>query len=144
MSGHDRVKEMLALSAAGLLDPGEERQVREHIRECGECAALLDSFADLAAEIRALPALPVPANVAARVSAEMSAYADRRQGALLAAGSAVLAWLLALSTLYLFRILLGEAAGWRLAGWLLWSTVPAGAAACAAAGLFRRPERRVL
>ena len=135
------VCDLLALSAAGLLEAGEERQVREHIRECAECAARLDSLAEVAAELRSLPAPPVPAHVTARVSAEMAAYADRRQGAMLAAGSAVLAWLLALATLYLYRMLMGDAVGWRLTGWLVWSTVPAGMAASAAAGLLRRRER---
>jgi len=81
--------------------------------------------------------------VTARVNAEIAAYADRRQGAWLAAGSAVLAWTLALASLLLFRLAVGDPATWRLAGWLVWFTVPAGMAASVAAGLSKRRERRL-
>ena len=39
MSEHESVRQLLALSAAGLLDSGEERLVREHARQCARCAA---------------------------------------------------------------------------------------------------------
>ena len=48
--------DLLALSAAGLLEAAEERQVREHARECTACAASLESFGDLAMGLRQLPA----------------------------------------------------------------------------------------
>src|ERR1051326_2653017 len=97
MTPHAKLQELLTLSAAGLLEPGEERQVREHIQECPECAARLDSMAELAVELRALPAPPVPVHVVARVNAEMAAYADRRESAWLVAGSAVMGWLTGLA-----------------------------------------------
>jgi anti-sigma factor RsiW len=141
MTPHDKVQELLALSAAGALEPAEERQVREHVRECAECMRELQALADLAAGLRSLPAPPVPAHVAARVSAYMAAYADRRHGALMAGASAVMAWILALATLYLFRAITEDAAAWRLAGWLLWATLPAMAGASAAAAILKRRER---
>jgi anti-sigma factor RsiW len=143
MTPHDNIQKLLALSVAGLLEAGEERQVREHLGNCAECSAMLDLFREVAAELRTLPAPPVPQHVTARVNAEIAAYADRRQGAWLAAGSAGLAWLLALASLLLFRMAVGDPATLRVAGWLIWSTVPAGMAASVAAGLAKRRERRL-
>ena len=40
MSEHETVRDWLALSAAGLLEPGEERRVHEHAAACAECAAI--------------------------------------------------------------------------------------------------------
>ncbi len=58
MSDHEHVRQLLALSAAGLLDPAEERQVREHARQCAACAASLDEFAALSAALSALARSP--------------------------------------------------------------------------------------
>ena len=103
MTAHESLQEMLALSAAGLLEPAEERQVREHIRECRECAQRLDEFADLSAALRGLPVPSAPPDLAVRTQALLAESADRRQAALFAAGSAVLAWSLSLGIAYVYR-----------------------------------------
>ena len=59
MSDHESVRHLLALSAAGLLDAGEERLVREHASQCARCAAKLDAYATLSAGLSALP-MPQP------------------------------------------------------------------------------------
>ena len=69
MSDHESVRELLALSAAGLLDPGEERLVREHVRQCAACAAELDDYAALSAGLSALPAPQPPADLVSRTTA---------------------------------------------------------------------------
>ena len=38
----ESIRDLLALSAAGLLDASEARRVAEHVRECGACAADLE------------------------------------------------------------------------------------------------------
>ena len=137
MTAHESLQEMLALSAARLLEPSEERQVRDHIRECPDCAARLSEFADLSAVLRSLPAPPPPPDLAMRTQARLAESADRRQATLFAAGSAVLAWTLALGTAYVYRVLTGGS----LLAWVLWSTVPALMAIPVTAGLVR--DRRL-
>ena len=68
MSDHESVRELLALSAAGLLDPDEERLVREHARQCAACAAELDAYATLSAGLSALPSPQPPADLVRRTS----------------------------------------------------------------------------
>ena len=63
MSDHESVRELLALSAAGLLDAGEERLVRDHARQCAACAAELDDYATLSAGLSALPSPQPPADL---------------------------------------------------------------------------------
>jgi hypothetical protein len=127
-------EDLLALSAAGLLEAAEERQVREHARECAACATSLESFGDLAMGLRQLPAPAPPAFLAARVAQQMAEYADRRQGALMAGGVAILAWV-------------AGVAGWYAAGrfsstaamvWLVWSVGSAMTAVPVMAGALRR------
>jgi anti-sigma factor RsiW len=138
MTSHEFIQESLALSAAGLLDPADERQVREHILECRECAARLEALGDLASALSGLPAPLPPSDLAARtqarLAAELAEAADSRQGAILAGGSAVLGWMLALALGYVcHRFGIGSTLGWAL-----WSTVPACMAAPVVAGLIRR------
>ena len=68
MSDHESVRELLALSAAGLLDPGEERLVRDHARQCAACAAELDAYATLSAGLSALPSPQPPADLVRRTA----------------------------------------------------------------------------
>ena len=72
MSDHESVRELLALSAAGLLDPGEERLVRDHARQCAACAAELDDYATLRRPLRA-PVSPAAADLVRRTSVLLAA-----------------------------------------------------------------------
>lgn len=141
MTFHENIRDLLALSAAGLLDPADERRVREHLRDCPDCAARADEFASLSVRLSALPApLPPPglaARTEARLVAELAAEADRRQGAILAAAAGLFAWVLTLATWYCYRTL----ADGGVLGWLAWSTGLASVAAPAAAGLLRSRRR---
>jgi hypothetical protein len=157
MTVHEEAHSGLALSAAGLLDPQEERRLREHVRECAACASELDEFGTLAAGLGALPASsPSPellARTAAIAAAELAAEADRRLGAglALASGLAVLA-----STLFtwsVYVILTGGAAALlrpNMAGLLAWlaifaiGTCTAAPAAVALTAARRRGERSML
>lgn len=141
MTFHENIRELLAFSAAGLLEPAEERQVREHLRDCPECAAYAEEFASLSAGLSALPA-PLPrsglaARTQARLVAELAAEADRRQGAILAAAAGLLAWAMTLATWYCYRTL----AGGGVVGWLAWSTGLTSVAAAATAGLLKSRHR---
>lgn len=148
MTAHEAIRQSLALSAAGLLDPAGERRVREHVRACAECAAELDAFAALSSGLSALPAPPPPPHLLARtqamLSAEIAVQADRRRGAILAMAGGVFSWILLLGAWQTYRVLTGNSG---LLVWLVFSTIPsllgAGAAAALLAGR-RRLERNLL
>ena len=130
--------DLLALSAAGLLEAQEERLVREHVRECAACAMQLEELAGLSAELQSLPAPSPPAYLAARVARDLEEYNDRREGLRLAAWAALLGWVMALTTWYGYRMLTGGSG----MVWLVWCVASALVTAPAVAGLFRQ-ERRV-
>ena len=138
MTPHDEIVRLLALSAAGILPAGEERRVREHLRECERCALRSAEFTALAGALGSMPAVaPSPELVArtqVRVAAELADSADRRQAALLASATAVISWGMAVSTWYVYRILAGDG----ILGWIVPAVLPAMAAAPAAAALLAR------
>jgi hypothetical protein len=148
MTTHETIRQLLALSAAGLLDAADDRRVREHVHQCAECATALDDLAAVSADLGRLPAPMAPpdllARTQARVAAELAAQAGLRHGALLAVGAGLFAWMAALTTWGLYRFLAGSA-GWL--AWLMLTTVPAYMAAGAVAVMFasrRRLERSLL
>ena len=153
---HENMQALLALSAAGLLEGDEERSVREHVRECGECAARLD---ELAACARALSSLPTPspsadlvARTQALMSAEAAAIAERRRGAIVAVGAGLFAWVANLMTWAVYQLITGGISAVvrpQLSGliaWLALSTLTACIVAPAAAALASRHrwERSIL
>jgi hypothetical protein len=91
MTPHETWREQLALSAAGLLDAAEERLVREHVRECPDCASELEAFGDLAAALSILPSPAPPPDLLPRTHARVAADRDRREAQMLAIGSAICA-----------------------------------------------------
>jgi len=148
MNTHETIRQLLALSTAGLLDAADERRVRQHVHQCAECATALDDLAAVSADLCRLPAPIAPpdllARTEARVAAELAAQAGLRHGAFLAVGAGLFAWMAALTTWGLCRFLTGSA-GWL--AWLMLTTVPAYMAAGAVAVMFafrRRLERSAL
>jgi hypothetical protein len=87
---------LMALSPAGLLDATEERELRQHVNECPECAARLQSFAAIAQGLGSMPLPAIPADLAirtqARMAEELTASADRRSGAVLAVAATLIGW----------------------------------------------------
>jgi hypothetical protein len=148
MTTHETIRQLLALSAAGVLDAADEGRVRQHVHQCAECATALDDLAAVSADLGRLPAPMAPpdllARTEARVAAELAAPAGLRHGALLAVGAGLFAWMAALTTWGLYRFLAGSA-GWL--AWLVLTTVPAYLAAGTVAVMFasrRRLERSLL
>jgi predicted anti-sigma-YlaC factor YlaD len=134
MNDHDTVRPLLALSAAGLLDPDGERRVREHTAACEACRAELEGFAQLTEALGAMPAAPPPPDLLARTHTLIAAEADRREGTRLAAAAAISA---AVLVLYLAAVL-------PLYAWFAWTLIPSvmgGAAAIILASYRRRLER---
>lgn len=142
MTPHESIRQSLALSAAGLLDPAGERRVREHVRACPECAAALDAFAALSTGLSALPAPPPPPHLLARtlgmLTAELAAQADRRRGAILATAGGLFGWIMLLAVWQTYRILTGNSG---LLAWLVFSTIPSLLGAGAVTALLARSRR---
>jgi predicted anti-sigma-YlaC factor YlaD len=137
MTDHELVRPLLALNAAGLLDPEEERRLRRHVEQCGECRGELEDLAQLAAGLRALPCLPPPAGLLARTQARIAADADRREGARLAAVAAAFTGVLLLSLAIVLRAALGDSG---VLVWFAWSSISSvlgGAAAIVLASRLR-------
>jgi Putative zinc-finger len=74
MRGHVDA-ESLALYAEGQLSRGRAARVRAHLSGCPECAATVAALAEVTAQLRHVPAAPMPAAVAARLDAALSAEA---------------------------------------------------------------------
>ena len=78
---HEEIREQLALSAAGLLPPKGESNIRNHIAECASCAAQFEILAAISHELTALPAPSPSPDLLARTHvlmvAEAAAMADR-------------------------------------------------------------------
>lgn len=143
MSDHETIRKLLALSAAGLLEPGEERLVQEHVRQCAGCAAKLDDYATLSAGLSALPCpLPLP-DLLRRTNMLVAAELDRRQGAVLAGTAAIFAFALILSIGQVLRMLVGDTAAMV---WLVWAAISSvmGAASALMLAPRRRLERRTI
>jgi predicted anti-sigma-YlaC factor YlaD len=143
MSDHEHVRQLLALSAAGLLDPAEERLVRQHARQCAACAAGLDEFAALSAALSALPVPQPPADLVRRTNALLAAEADRREGSIFAGAAAIFACACVLLTAQILRMLAGDSA---LLVWLVWVGISSvlGTASAMLLAPHRRFERRIV
>ncbi|SPE32635.1 conserved hypothetical protein [Candidatus Sulfopaludibacter sp. SbA3] len=145
---HEQIQPLLALSAAGMLDPAGERSVREHVRACPACAAQLETLAAVSAALTARPA-PVPPTdlllrTQARISLELAWMAERRRSVGIAAGAAAAAWVMNLATWEAIHVLWPELPG--LVTWVALSALTACAAAPAALAMMakrRRMERGI-
>lgn len=142
MTSHESTRPLLALSAAGLLDPDGERQVREHVAECQECAAHLAGLASLAAGLNTMPApRPSPellARTQARVSADLAKRRDGKSGVVLALAGCLSGWVVSLAT---WRIWDALDANPAILIWLEFSAVLAGITTAVVIRRKRRMER---
>jgi cytochrome c biogenesis protein CcdA len=148
MTAHEETRALLALSAAGLLEPFEERRVREHIQGCVSCAAELDALAALSAGLSAQPLPVMPPDLAVRtqamLAAELAARAEVRRGSVLVVAAGMFALLLTCFTWCGYEWFTGGAVavlrpGWAgLAAWLAISAVSLCVAVPAAAALAHR------
>ena len=143
---HKEVQDLLVLSAAGMLDAEGERAIREHARECPECAAQMESLSALSAALSSRPAPEMPDALMGRtqfvIAAELASIAERQRSVWIAAGAAAFAWIVNLATWAFIHWQWPELPG--LWAWLVLSTLTACIAAPAAAALARRRMERRL
>jgi anti-sigma factor RsiW len=112
MSAH--VTELLALAAAGALDPEEAARVEAHLRDCAACASEAGAWRSLVERLGGMPApRPSRALVARAVEAVEGLLAERRESAWNRAALAFLvafAWTMAVVSWLLVDLLTGELA----------------------------------
>ena len=155
MIGHDKVRELLTLSAAGALGASEQQMVERHLAECAECARELEGWNALAGGLRRLPTPRPRAGVVERTRAlvgkQLAAEAERRWDMGVLVFLVVFAWTLVLVSWPIVRLMSEGMLGWMDSGfhqtwvWLaVYSALGwlAAAAAAVALGLRQRELRR--
>lgn len=55
MTEHDKIRELLALAAAGALTSPEEERVTRHLRSCEACSQHMETWQSIARDLRRLP-----------------------------------------------------------------------------------------
>lgn len=127
MTGHDSIRELLSLAAAGLLTVEEERQLENHLAGCEDCARQLAIWRLLAAEAARAEAPAIPAGLAARTHQRLAAVEgarqERRWSDAILAFLVLFTWTVGALTWFVVRLIAGgpsAIANATLEGSLLW------------------------
>jgi hypothetical protein len=112
MSEHDKIRELLALAAAGALTAAEEKQVAEHVRSCVSCSNELDAWRPIASELRRLPT-PQPSPwlvqaTLARAEAKLTEQAEHDWNRRVMIFVLSFAWLLTIASWPVFHFVSGR------------------------------------
>jgi len=112
MSEHDKIRELLALAAAGALTAAEEKQVAEHVRSCVSCSNELDAWRPIASELRRLPT-PQPSSwlvqaTLARAEAKLTEQAEHDWNRRVMIAVVAFAWLLTIASWPVFHSVSGR------------------------------------
>ena len=109
MREHDKIRELLALAAAGALTSAEEKQVAEHVRSCTACANEMEAWQPIASELRRLPT-PQPSPwlvqaTLARAEAKLAEQAEHDWNRRVLIVVVAFAWLLTIASWAVFHVL---------------------------------------
>jgi len=112
MSEHDKIRELLALAAAGALTSAEEKQVAEHVRSCIACSNELEAWRPIASELRRLPT-PQPSSwlvqaTLARAQAKLTEQAEHDWNRRVMIVVVAFAWLLTIASWPVFHFVSGR------------------------------------
>jgi len=112
MSEHNKIRELLALAAAGALTTAEENQVAEHVRSCIACLTELESWRPIATDLCRLPA-PQPSSrlvqaTLARAEAKLAEQAEQDWNRRVMVLAVALGWLLTVASWPVFRFVSGH------------------------------------
>ena len=112
MSEHDKIRELLALAAAGALTSAEEKQVAEHVRSCIACSNELEAWRPIASELRRLPT-PQPSSwlaqaTLARAQAKLAEQAEHDWNRRVLIVVVAFAWLLTIASWPVFHFVSGH------------------------------------
>jgi len=115
MSEHDKIRELLALAAAGALTSAEEKQVAEHVRSCIACSNELGAWQPIAGDLRRLPT-PQPSSwlvqvTLARAQAKLTEQAEHDWNRRVMIVVVAFAWLLTIVSWPVFRVVNGRFGG---------------------------------
>ena len=114
MSTHESIRNMLPLSAAGVLNQQEQLQVEAHARVCEICRRELDAWSVYAEGLRGLPQPTAPADLIARTQArilrERETAATVRWNGLTLCGLGIFSWVASVT----FWVLVRELSGGKL------------------------------
>ncbi|MBZ5673491.1 MAG: zf-HC2 domain-containing protein [Acidobacteriia bacterium] len=145
MTEHESVRAMLALAAAGALEPKEQRRVDQHARECDLCRKDLETWAAYAQSLRKLPQPAAPEGMAQRTQALILQHraetTSRRRNELFLGALAMFGWGAGWAFWTLVRAIVGgnlNVFGANLLNGLTWSLmsmVVAGITAATAASM---------
>ena len=156
MNEHESIRAMLALAAAGALDPAESMRVERHAKACEDCRRELDIWSTYAHGLRQLPQPLAPTDLTERTRAlilgKRAVAAGRRWNDLMLGALAVFGWAIGLTFWILVRVFTGgvvSVLGINLVNGLTWSllsTVLVWMTAAAAAMMLERSRqmRRIL
>jgi anti-sigma factor RsiW len=116
MSEHDKIRELLALAAAGALTSVEQKQVAEHVRSCIACSNELEAWRPIASELRRLPT-PQPSSwlvqaTLARAEAKLTEQAEHDWNRRVMIFVLSFAWLLTLANWPAFHFVSGRFGSW--------------------------------
>jgi anti-sigma factor RsiW len=153
MNEHETVRDLLALAAAGVLDPKDQSRLERHIRECSACQREMETLKAYASGLHRMPQPEVPAYLAERtqilVLREAEKRAERRRNGLVLGVLSLLGWSFSLALWFLLRLSMGGAIVvmhtnvLRLDLWaLIWSLLVWASGATAAVVLARRRRER--
>jgi len=143
MNEHDKIREMLPLSASEALEPGDARRIEQHVAGCAACAAELERWQKLTLGLRRLPTPQPSAELVERTrilaAEQFAAEADRRSSQFLAVSLLFVSWGVTLVSWPIVRLLSSGLLGWLgvdfyqtwlgLAGYTLLAWLTAGVAA---------------
>jgi anti-sigma factor RsiW len=119
MSGHEEIRDLLTLAAAGALDAAGQRRVEDHLRECRDCRAELEGWQQLTGALKQMPTPQAPMGLVERTRRRMerqaAARVEQQRRRVLLMWLTAFAWA---STLLPGRCCVGLAAGWGN-GWVL-------------------------
>ena len=130
MTEHKTIRAMLALAAAGALNPEEVRQVEQHAQGCELCRRELETWATYTQGLRKLPQPSAPEGLAqrtqARILQERTEASGRRRHELFLGVLAVFGWVAGWAFWTLARAITGGSLsvfGANLVNGLTWSLV---------------------
>ncbi len=111
MNNHGEIRELLPLAAAGVLDAGEQRAVKEHVARCEACARELRLLEAVSFGVRLLPTPVAPGwlvnRTCERVRESLASERDSRESETALVFASLLAWTVSLSMWFLYKVFTG-------------------------------------
>lgn len=108
---HEKIRELLALAAAGALGPEEDLLVARHRETCDECSAELERWGALTGGLRRLPTpqprIAVVERARAQAEVRLAEELEHRWQRAVIIFLALYAWILTVVTWPIFRLITG-------------------------------------